>query len=68
MCAGDVVGDVLVDGCQGVAEVGWCWGLVGGHQRSEETVREFGVEDRESLSVGGEGVGVGVLDPLDQAF
>ena len=40
---GDVVTDVLVDGAEGLAESGWCLGLVGGHQGAKQPVVQLGV-------------------------
>jgi hypothetical protein len=59
---------VLVDGAQRLAQ--WRWGrwLVGGQQRDEDPVVDLGVEDREAEAVRGQGVGVGVRQPFDQAF
>jgi hypothetical protein len=53
---------VLVDGAQGGSEFGWGLGLVGGQQRAQQPVVEFGVEDRGADAIRGEGVTVGVLD------
>ena len=58
--------DVVVDGAQGGTEVGWGLGLVGGEQRPEDAVVDFGVEDREAEAVGGEVVGVGVWAAGDE--
>jgi hypothetical protein len=41
--------------------------LVGGGQQSEQAVVELGAEDRQTLAVGGQRVGVGVFDPADEA-
>ena len=55
----DPVVDVAVDGGQGALDLGWGRWLVGGDERAQEPVVDFGVEDGHALSVGGEVVGVG---------
>src|SRR5271169_2099117 len=63
---GDVVLDVVVDGAQGVPELGGCLGLAGGQQGPQEPVVDLGVEDRGADAVGGQDVVVGAGDPADQ--
>ena len=61
----DVVLDVAVEGAQGLAEFGWGLRLVGGGERDEQPVVDFGVEDRDADAVAGECVAVGVGCPGD---
>ena len=42
--------------------------MVGCDQRVEESIVDFGVEDRDALPIVGWGVGVGSGDPFDQTF
>ena len=56
-----------VDDAQRLAEFGGCGWRVGGDQRSQQSVVDLGVEDRHALAVGGELVGVGVRETLDEA-
>ena len=46
-CGGDALVDLLVDGAQCGAELGWGLGLAGGEQRDKDAVVDLGVEDRE---------------------
>ena len=65
--AGDAGVDVLVDDAQGLAELGWCLALAGGHERAEQPVVHLGVEDGQGLMPSGvQDVPVGVLDAGDQ--
>ncbi len=47
-----------VDGVQGLAKLQRCWWAVGGHERAQQPVVEFGVEDGEALAGWGEVVDV----------
>ena len=65
-CGLDVLADGGFEGAERAADLdrgGWFVGLVEG---SEELVLEFGVEDGDVDPVGGQGVAVGVPDPVDQ--
>ena len=64
----DVVIDVMVDHPEGLSEGEGCGWVVGGEQWSQESVVEFGIEDRDSLALVGADVGIGVRQPGDQAF
>jgi hypothetical protein len=64
--SGDVVLDVAVDHGQRLAQSWWGLRLVGGGEGSEQAVVELGVEDCRALAVGGQYVGVGVLDSADE--
>ena len=59
-CGRDALVDLLVDGAQGGAELGWGLGLADGEQQGQDAVVDFGVEDREGEAVGGEVVGIGM--------
>ncbi len=63
---GEAFVDVPIEGVQGGAEFGWCLGLVGGEEWGEDAVVDFGVEDGEAQTVGGEVVGVGVWAADDE--
>jgi hypothetical protein len=66
-CPVDVFIDMAVDDGQRLAQCGRGLWLVSGGEGSEQAVAELGVEDGEALPVGGQHVGVGVLDPADEA-
>ena len=56
----------MVDGGQGLSERVRCrWG-VGSEQRSEQALVELAVEDRDSLSLGGQDVGVAGVEAFDE--
>ena len=57
----------MVDDAQCVAERGRGLGLVAGHERAQDAVVDFVVEDREAQAVGREGIEVAVRDAGDDA-
>ena len=65
---GDVVGDGLVQGAEGLPDGQRCRGVVGCEQRPEQPVVHLGVERGEALPVRGQDVGVAMFDLDDEAF
>jgi hypothetical protein len=58
--------DAAAYDAEGVAELGWAVGLIGGKQRRQDPLAELGVEDREPLAVVGEHVAVAVIEAADE--
>lgn len=63
---GDALGNLVIDGGQGIPECSRGLGLVAGHERAQQSVMHLAVEDREAQAVRGQGVPVAVRDAGDQ--
>jgi hypothetical protein len=63
----DGFGDVNVYGVQCLSQWRWCGWLVGGQQRTQQPVVQFGVEDRKPQPVAGEPVAVFARDSCDES-
>ena len=57
----------FVDGVKSATEREWGGGFVGGEQRGEEAVVDFGVEEGYADALGGEEIGVRIWDPSDES-
>ena len=62
----DGFGDVNVYGVQCLSQWRWCGWLVGGQQRTQQPVVQFGVEDRKPQPIGGQAVEVAAGDAGDE--